>query len=135
MEGSKKFWRAVIGPDQSVEVSTPENKILMISNACLASFPEEHRNEPTRIIVEKLHTATPCDPMIIGTLIPDRREHLVLQFKNTEENQCKLSVRGFGTVHLAGYYINLEEEVDEEDNEAEDADVPEVSLPKPSEIS
>ncbi|EAY22314.1 hypothetical protein TVAG_377930 [Trichomonas vaginalis G3] len=129
---SSKFWSTIISPEKQFKFNVPEDKVLVISNACLAEFPEEFKNEPTRIILTKSNTSD--EPTIIAILVPERKEHFNLQFKIPEDDSYTLSVRGKGTVHIAGYFINLNEEVDEEDNEGEEGDVPEISLPNPSQI-
>lgn len=131
---SSKFWSAIISPDKPCQIQVPEDKILMISNACLSEYSEENKNEPTRIVVTKHETPTPEDPIIIATLIPEKKEHCVLEFKFTVEFPCTISVRGKGTIHLVGFYINLNDEIAEEENAVETGDAPEVPLPNPSEI-
>ncbi|EAY21643.1 hypothetical protein TVAG_014100 [Trichomonas vaginalis G3] len=127
-------WAQIIGPGKTVTLDIPDDANMYITNVCIGEFSEESKNTPQRLLAHIITidpyqdedqvdvSKLPHTDIMIASLMPEEREHEVINFCFSPLNIVKLHNQGTCTIHIAGYNVPIEDEEEEEEEEEENAE-------------
>ena len=124
-EPSKKFWSCCVSSSLPQEISVPETSFLVISNACIFDFPADQPASPTRVFSCPYIEGSAQIDQYIAVLLPNKKEHTTLSYKLSPGLNTKIGVYGSAVVHLTGYFVDITDDFDYEEEDLPDVELPE----------